>query len=64
VLEAIGRVGLESRAAVFFAVPAATVEPLPIGRRRISIDLARTPQGRFELAKGMHKALSLSAMQG
>lgn len=61
VLEAIGRVGLDSRAVAFFAVPAAAVEPLPMGLRRIAIDLARTPQGRFELAKGMHKALGLRA---
>lgn len=61
VLEAVGRVGLDPRAAAFFAVPAAAIEPLPMGLRRIAIDLARTPQGRLELAKGMHKALGLRA---
>lgn len=56
---AIDRFGMDPRESVFFPLHTAVDDHHQATLRQIAIDLARTPQGRKDLAKGMHKALAL-----
>ncbi|MFN9621395.1 MAG: TenA family transcriptional regulator [Cyanobacteriota bacterium] len=56
---AIGRIGMHPRDSVFFPLHTAVDDHHQATLREIAIDLARTPQGRKDLAKGMQKALAL-----
>ena len=58
-VEAIGRLGMHPRDSVFFPLHTAVDDHHQATLRDIAIDLARTPQGRRDLAKGMQKALAL-----
>jgi CRP-like cAMP-binding protein len=52
---------ISARDAVFFPLHAAVDDHHQAALASIAIDLAVTPEGRFDLARGMHKALSLRA---
>ena len=58
-VEAIDRLGLHRRDSVFFPLHTAVDDHHQATLRDIAIDLAGTPQGRLDLAKGMQKALAL-----
>lgn len=58
-VEAIARIGMHPRDSVFFPLHTAVDDHHQATLRDIAIDLARTPQGRRDLAKGMQKALAL-----
>lgn len=58
-VEAVGRIGMAPQDSVFFPLHTAVDDHHQATLREIAIDLAGTPQGRMDLAKGMHKALGL-----
>ena len=58
-VDAIGRIGMDPYDSVFFPLHTAVDDHHQATLRDIAIDLAATEQGRFDLAKGMQKALAL-----
>ncbi|MFP8873576.1 MAG: cupin domain protein, partial [Myxococcota bacterium] len=58
-IECLGTIG--ARDAVFFPLHTAVDDRHQDALTKIAIDLAVTPGDRFDLARGMHKALALRA---
>ena len=58
-IECLGSIG--ARDAVFFPLHTAVDDHHQDALAKIAIDLAVTPENRFDLARGMHKALALRA---
>ena len=58
-VDAISRIGMDPYDSVFFPLHTAVDDHHQATLRDIAIDLAATPQGRLDLAKGMEKALAL-----
>jgi pyrroloquinoline quinone (PQQ) biosynthesis protein C len=58
-VDAINRIGMHPHDSVFFPLHTAVDDHHQATLRNIAIDLAATPQGRLDLAKGMQKALAL-----